>query len=375
MSTFEVKIEEIKVYPHPNADLLELAQVGLFNIVVGKGSYKTGDKVLYIPEFSVLPENLIVKLGLEGKLAGKNKDRVRPIRLRGELSQGLVAPISYLPEGVKVAEDEDYSEILGITKWEPEVPSSLSGDVEGNFELVSWIDIENLKKFPDLFAEGERIVVTEKIHGTASCYTFLKPGSAESEVIVSSKGLGAKKLVLKPSEKVLYWKVLDKCNVAALAEHVAEVYASKFGTKDSEGNVVTPAVIEKVAVFGETFGSQVQDLHYGVKFDFNVFDIYVSYSEAGESKQQWLSPEDVSQVAASVGVTTAPELFVGDFSLEKIVELASGKEQVSGRELHIREGVVIRPVKRVSGYSDGSKKIAKYVSDAYLTRKNGTEYN
>ena len=361
MSTFEVTIETIEVFPHPNADRLDLARVGLYNIVVGKDSYKTGDKVLYIPEYAVLPENLITDLGLEGKLAGSKSNRVKPLKLRGALSQGLVAPLTFLTAETiaELGEEANFAEVLGITKWEPEVPTSMGGDVEGNYGLVNWIDIENLKKFPNMFIEGEEVIIDEKIHGTASLFTFLKPLEEDSEILVSSKGLGAKKLVLKDSKHNVYWNVLRNYDLSKLAVHVARKIA------ETEG-----AVVNKVAVFGETFGSKVQDLHYGFKdgnLGFAVFDIFVDYSTNDGTTGIWLDPAAVLELAGEVSIPVVPRLFHGPFSIEKVTELATGKEQVSGKELHIREGVVVRPVNRPQ--LDASSKIGKFVSEAYLTRK------
>ncbi|CAM5688687.1 hypothetical protein SALBM217S_03204 [Streptomyces griseoloalbus] len=77
MSTLRVTAEILTVHPHPNADALELAQVGLYRAVVAKGAYRTGDAAVYIPEQSVLPAALIDELGLTGRLAGGNHDRVK----------------------------------------------------------------------------------------------------------------------------------------------------------------------------------------------------------------------------------------------------------------------------------------------------------
>lgn len=359
MATFEVKIETLTVFPHPNADRLEIAQVGLYRIVVAKGEWETGDKCFYIPEFSVLPEPLITALGLEGKLAGPNKNRVHPIKLRQELSQGIVAPLSFVSSEVLVTkgEDADYAEDLSITKWEPEIPASLNGDVEAGHDVIQWIEIENLKKFPNIFTPGEQVFVTEKIHGTCSCYTVTNPGSPEAELTVTSKGLGAKRLALKPSKDNVYWQMAEKYNLLEFGSFVH----TKFGGTE---------LISKVAIFGETYG-KVQDLTYGLpgKYGFVVFDVFVE----GDNSR-WLNPEEVLQLTEEFGIPHPPVLFVGDFAVTEIVNLASGKEQVSGNETHIREGVVIRPLERGKD-ATGIEKIAKYVSDEYLTRKNGTEYN
>jgi RNA ligase (TIGR02306 family) len=69
-----------------------------------------------------------------------------------------------------------------------------------------------------------------------------------------------------------------------------------------------------------------------------------------------------------------PRLFCGPYDIERVLEFASGRETVSGKALHLREGVVVRPT--VDRYSPvtGGRAIAKAVSPAYLTRKGGTEY-
>ena len=121
MSEFEVKTYPIIIERHPNADLLELARIGDYYSIVLKGQFQTGDTCAYIPEASVVPDSLIAKMGLEGKLAGRAHNRVKAIKLRGILSQGLVYPMPNHPQGMDVAD------ILGITKWEPPIPTNMSG--------------------------------------------------------------------------------------------------------------------------------------------------------------------------------------------------------------------------------------------------------
>jgi RNA ligase (TIGR02306 family) len=93
MSTFEVKVRKITIEPHPDADLLEIGKVDDYNVVVGKGQFKTGDLVVYIPEASVVPDWLIERLGLVGKLAGSKHNRVKAVKFRGCTSQGLIVPL------------------------------------------------------------------------------------------------------------------------------------------------------------------------------------------------------------------------------------------------------------------------------------------
>ena len=65
MATFAVKVFEITVEPHPDPETtsLECARIGDYRVVIAKGKYKTGDKVAYIPEDSLLPEKMIEAFG------------------------------------------------------------------------------------------------------------------------------------------------------------------------------------------------------------------------------------------------------------------------------------------------------------------------
>ncbi|MCX4999209.1 RNA ligase (ATP) [Streptomyces longwoodensis] len=354
MSTLRVTAEVLTVHEHPNADALELAQVGLYRAVVAKGVYRTGDVAVYIPEQAVLPAGLIEELGLTGRLAGGNADRVKAVRLRGELSQGIVCRPGALADvdlARAAAEGTDFAERLGITKWVPPIPPTMDGEVESAPALLPWVDIENVQRYPDIFAPGEPVVLTEKLHGSACLLTYV---ADEDRAYVSSKGFGAKSLALTEDPRNLYWRAVRGHGVAEAAARLAE----RLGAR-------------RVGVFGEVYGAGVQDLTYGADgrrdtLGYAVFDVS---AEIG-STVTWLDPAEV----LGGELPLVPRLFEGPYDSATVLEHASGRETVSGRGLHLREGVVIRPaVERYSPVT-GGRAIAKAVSAAYLTRKGGTEY-
>ncbi|SED85977.1 RNA ligase (ATP) [Streptomyces sp. TLI_105] len=355
MSTLRVTAEVLTVHPHPNADALELAQVGLYRAVVAKGVYRTGDAAVYIPEQAVLPLALVDELGLTGRLAGGNSDRVKAVRLRGELSQGIVCRPTALAGtdlARAAAEGADFAEALGITKWVPPIPPTMSGDVEVAPDLLPWVDIENLQRYPDLFEPGEPVVLTEKLHGSACLLTY---HAEEGRTQVSSKGFGAKGLALQEDPRNLYWRAVHGHGLAAVAERLAQ----RLGAR-------------RVGLFGEVYGSGVQDLAYGADarsetVGYALFD--VSAEIGGEVR--WLDPADVLEPGE---VPLVPRLYSGPYDLDTVLAHASGRETVSGRETHLREGVVIRPATERYSPVVGGRAIAKAVSPAYLTRKGGTEY-
>lgn len=354
MSVLRVTAEKLTILEHPDADALELAQVGLYRAVVAKGAFRTGEFAVYIPEQAVLPDELIAELGLTGRLAGSAKNRVRAVRLRGELSQGLVCRPAAL-DGTDLerasAAGEDFAERLGVTKWVPPVPVSMSGDVESAPDLLPWTDIENLKRYPDVFAPGDPVTVTEKLHGTACCLTYY---ADTGQVHVTSKGLGGQRLALKEADGNLYWRAVRGYGLPQLAAELA-------GTLGAT----------RLGLYGEVYGAGVQDLGYGVDAGrglpgYAAFDVCAEV----DGRLRWLDPAELPVG----GLPLVPRLYRGPFDLDRVLELAQGPETVSGRAAHLREGVVVRTAADAYSPVVGGRAIAKVVSDAYLTRKGGTEY-
>jgi len=374
MSGFEVKVEKLRIFPHPNADLLELAQVGLFRAVVPKGVYKDGELALYIPEQAVLPDALIEELGLTGRLAGPAKNRVKAVRLRGELSQGIVCRPKGVPfewgamrevwewaanampesEGPWTPES-DFAEALGITKWIPPIPVGMAGEVESAPDLIRWIEIENVKRYPEVFTPGEMVVATEKIHGTCCLYTLAEDGRE----YVSSKGFGGKSLALKESETNLYWRAARQYRLREAALAAKEFYG-----------------VRAVGLFGEVYGKGVQDLHYGADASRNEtlgYALFDAYLVPVEGEPFWLSEGYLGAFANRTGVPRAPLVYQGPYDYGLLAAFAEVKQSMLDPDT-LREGVVVRSMaERRSGIL-GGRAILKFVSDAYLERKGGTEY-
>lgn len=381
MSTFAVTVEQLTIHPHPNADALELAQVGLYRAVVRKGQFQTGDWAVYIPEQAVLPPELIEELGLVGRLAGPGKDRVKAVRLRGEVSQGIVCrpdavPIDWAEFRAQVdAHDApppndwagefelkvNWAGKLGIKKWVPPIPVGMAGEVEAASGLIPWSDIENIQRLPNIFTDGEEVVATEKAHGSCFQLTYLV---FEDRVQVTSKGLGAKSLALKASDTNLYWRAARRYGLPGLAKYLADSLGAK-----------------RVALFGEVYGKGVQDLHYGKDassdetLGFVLFDI--AY-DRGDGSVFFLDDSVIDSIVnlrlpALQKVPRVPVLYRGPYDFKVLAELAEGKETLSGESLHVREGLVIRPAHgRPSDVLGGSRAIAKLVGQGYLLRSGDT---
>jgi len=118
-------IKEIK--EHPNADRLEIAVVYGFEVIIGKDSYKVGDKVIYIPIDSIIPQTLEDYLFPQDSKIKLTKHRIRQIRIRKVPSQGMLISLDviktiygFVPEYF----EDDYSAELDVNKYEPPVRAS-----------------------------------------------------------------------------------------------------------------------------------------------------------------------------------------------------------------------------------------------------------
>ena len=341
MSTFAVKVRRVTVTPHPNADLLELGVVDDYRVVIAKGAFHTDDLAVYIPEQAIVPADLITTLGLEGKLSGAEKNRVRAIKLRGELSQGLL----YRPDPWPATWEEgsEVSAELGIEKWEPPIPLAMAGDVtRAPFGTIfrTYTDIENVKAFPAILQEGEEVVLTEKLHGSCFIGALL-----EGEFVVASKGIAGNGLTLRESAGNVYWR-------AARQEGIAEKVAAYLAATGQ-----TQAIL-----FGEVLG--VQDLKYGFAngaLGFRAFDLYTVNGFADY--------DDFAAFCATYEVPQVPLIYRGPFNKTLMLGHTVGQSTLAA---HLREGVVIRPIHE-RDEADIGRVILKSVSGDYLTRKGGTE--
>ena len=396
MSTFECKVVPITILPHPNAEKLELAQVDDYRCVVGKGLYQTDDLVAYIPEAAVIAEDQLKFFGYwneeqnKGLLAGSKGDRVKAVRLRGEVSQGLVFPVNkiamYLGQlDREFNEGDDVSELLGITKWEPPIPVDMAGEVYNAGQAVTVdYDIENLKKYPDVLVEGEDVIFTEKLHGTSFQIGLLRPATkydnenhfkvntsyGEGYFFIGSKGLGAQGLCFKDNESNVNNVYVRAARQFNLFEKLMKLSVEFLGV-NGLSNFEEPLILQ-----GEVFGA-VQDLTYGAKqgeIFFRAFDICV-----GErSYRRYFDEETFAKAIQIMEIDRCPVLYEGPYSKEKILELTHHTKSVVC-PTQISEGGVVKPTKERKDPripTMGGRVILKSINEDYLLRKgNATEFN
>jgi RNA ligase (TIGR02306 family) len=240
--------------PIENADAIECAVVDGWTVVVKKGEFKVQDYVVFCEIDSWIPTGLAPFLTKPEHLPkvynGVEGERLKTVKLRGQLSQGLILPTSVLwSRGISYAlENQDVTEILGIQKWEAPIPAQLVGVCRGNFPTaVPKTDEERVQNCSRELADWTELLfeVSEKLDGT-SCTFYL---DEEGSFHVCSWNFD-----LKETESNTYWKMARKYAV--------------------EGNMRL-LQLEGFAIQGEIVGEGIQKNNYGIKGqEFFVFKIY-----------------------------------------------------------------------------------------------------
>jgi len=308
------KIEALN--PIPNADAIELATVGGWKVVAQKGLYQVGDLALYLEIDSWVPNKLapFLSKGKEPRVfEGIQGERLRTIKLRGQLSQGLLIPLAEVNKFFEVpphwSEDEDVTEILGIVKWEKPINAQLAGVCKGNFpSLIPKTDqerVQNIKK--ELLAiQCDLFEVTEKLEG--SSMTVYR--------IDGEFGVCSRNMDLKRDENNSFWKTAIFLDIE---------------------NKMIALEMDNVALQGELIGPGIQGNIYGLtQLEFHVFDIY-SIKDG-----EYVTPQHRWDVVGKLGLSHVPvldDMFVMTDSIDELLALAEGASRLANVE---REGLVFK---------------------------------
>jgi RNA ligase (TIGR02306 family) len=311
-----------------------------------------------------------------GGLSGKEGNRVKPKRLRDIYSEGvLYAASSTYPNGLPygtaviysdteemfVNVGDDVSGFLGITKYDPPIPAHMAGEVfnaESAGATPVKYDIESYENYPDILQDGERVVITEKLHGTftgmAVIPNFEHAETFESisglkNVIVYSKGLGAG----------------GKC-FKDVPNNANNVYVRAYKSLTDQNRAMFNTLTNTYGglhVLGETFGRGVQDLHYGQTTPiFRVFDVYLGQYPLG----RYANDDELTEIVSNLGLTRVPLIARMHYDLDYVIEVRDGKDSISNS--NVREGVVVRPVVERRDAIIGRVQL-KFVSPNYKLRK------
>lgn len=338
--------EIVDVRPIPGADAIEVATVLGWDVVVKKGEYKVGDLAIYFeidsflpqrPEWDFLEKSCLRRMGEQVGL------RLKTIRLRGQVSQGLLLPVNILhnPDNImypfprdfisQLSEGDDLTELLGVVKWDPPLPAQLAGVARGNFpSFIPKTDqnrIQNIWRRNETRIKNDKWEVTVKLDGSSFTAYYNK----ETDTF----GVCSRNMDLIESAENSFWQIARK-------------YDLESKLRESGGSY---------AIQGELCGPGIQKNFEKLDaIDMFVFDIY------DIEKQEYLTAYDRIGLVYSLGLKRAPLLHI-DYEVYHSATLSDLLEMAEGESINRsnREGIVFKSL------SDPNFSF-KVISNSYLLK-------
>lgn len=384
MATHRVDVVQIQaIEPHPNADRLDIAYPfgkGGWPVIVQKNRYAVGDLVIYCPVDSILPVQLEDRLFPPTSAIKLNRSRIRAIRIRGLVSQGMIIDPSDVFEAVTpedLVEGTDVAVALGITKYEPpasSVPNHMriaqAKKVKPDLKAFKkYTDVEHGKYWTREMRPGDKIAITTKLHGTS-----FRAGWFKTEANTWWQKI-LKFFHLLPEWTFAWGSRHVQIQVKWLKRHPGMKIASQgveFG--DVYSKMVTQydlrnRIPKGYAVYGEIVGDGIQSGYmYGCAP--NEHKLYLYDIREGERWLDYTGDGNFFQKSIAMGLETVPLLYVGEFAEGKIDEFID----VNPLSDETNEGVVVRPVVETTHPLIG-RVVLKWISDGYYMQKNGTDFH
>jgi RNA ligase (TIGR02306 family) len=338
-----------ELLPIEGADAIEVARINGWNVVVKKGDFKVDEMAVFCEVDSFLPiqpeYEFLRKSSYKKMSDGTEGFRLKTIRLRGQLSQGLLINyqtlISKLPTDENGRVDlpnvgEDVTEIMGIVKYEPPIPACLAGQMKGNFPgFLNKTDEERVQNIPISMYEryknkGKKYYITEKLDGS-SCSIYLRGNEF---------GVCSRNINLLETEGNTFWSVARQYNI----EEILREHSEYTG-------------FQTFALQGEVIGEGIQGNPYNIKgHQFHIFNLF--YSDL----DYYANIDELIDFSKKYNLKVVP-LLHKDINLPEngmeCLKLAEGKSALNSNTE--REGVVIR-------YFDRSVSF-KAISNKFLLKK------
>ncbi len=351
--------------PIQDSDRLSVAKmVGKgWQVVVGRGELNPGDRCVYFEidsyldpkdgRYAFLRERCLRKIVSKSGSVLREGLRIRTVRLRGVVSQGLLMPVSAFPEAAGSGVGDDVTEALGVEHFDevceqlrPLTGKGLAGDVMGPFpSLIPKTDEERIQNLGEWFEtmKGRVWQVTQKHDGMSCTIAYSPTVDPENPEIVCSRNNRMKRETAA-GDVPLVWRMAEKYHVL---ETLKRMYERSGGT-------------EEYALQGEIVGPGVQSDRGGEReHEFRAFRMWRI------PEQRYFRPDALVELCRTWGVPHAEvveremRFFDEVTTMEDALKFAEGKTP-RGFE---REGVVLKTV------DDGPYASFKIVSNRYLLKE------
>ena len=357
-----------KIDPIPNRDVIGLAHIDGWNVIVNKNDFRVGDLCVYCEIDSMLPDKPEFEI-----IKKRSNLRIRTMKMAGVISQGICFPLSILPDGQYNIGD-DVTDIMGVTQYtgNMDIENEMLDKNKRKIKYPNFVmkipfirklllSKKEYKGFPDFIPKTDepriqnmpQVIdfanknpnhkwhVHEKLDGQSGTFVCMrKKGLLRDsfEYMVCSRNL---RLFQKDNRS--YWKVSEKYNIKErLVRYLKNNKNAKY-----------------ICVQGECIGDGVQKNKYQISgHDFYVFNVLSNDTDKNLLNNKFSEP-DIDKFCDEYGFKRVPEVQNFEFSkmtMEDVIAFAAGKSQINKNAQ--REGIVVR---------DGSVSF-KVISNKFLLK-------
>ena len=343
--------------PIEGKDRIVLATVLGWSVIVKKDEFNIGDKCIYIEIDSLLPKKP------EFEFLRNKKFRIKTMKLGNTYSQGIVFPLSILPQNKTYQIGDDVTDILGIKKYDPQAEEELklnkttkeikkypqflmrwswfrklvlpSKRQQRGFPMqISKTDEVRIQTIPEVLKNKEPTIVTEKIDGQSLSALLVKNktwyGKTKYEFILCSRNL---RLWTKDNSN--YWQMAEKYNLEKTLKNI-------IGDN------------EWVAIQGECYGASIQSNPYKMNNkELRIFNVIYPSGRLGSIEAKEICDKNNLLFVPILDVN-----YILPDTVDSMLQYATNKSLINPNVL--REGVVVR--------SKDGKKSFKAVSPEYLIK-------
>lgn len=338
------------IEPIPNADAIERIRILGWWVVAKKGEHKVGDKIVYCEIDSLLPKRPEFEFLRASSFKQAQVDaggaeilpagfRIKTVKLRGQVSQGICFPLTILPPDVPTDEGADLTESLGVHKWEPPVPMGMGGKVKGAFPgflpKTDEIRVQVLEGVLERH-RGKTFYVTEKLDGT-SFTAFLR----RDEFGICSRNL--------------WMDDADESNVLVRVTRGLQLEAKLRAAREQLGF--------DIAIQAEVIGPGIQKNKYGLSaVTLRVFNML------NVDTYRLIDHSEMLNIADKVGLDLVPQLgtLVLNHTVDELVALSEGTSILNAKIQ--REGIVLRPLVEEHDEDIGGRLSFKAINPKFLLK-------
>ena len=312
-------VKILNIRPIEGADKIVVANVLGWEVVIQKDQFKVGDMAIYFEIDSILEKDNPNTAFLEGK-------RLKTKVIRGQISQGLLGPLSWLtaygvdPNSVK--EGDDVTAQMKVTKW---VSQSEMGLYEGSDSKSVWLpfdipktDEPRIQACPKQLAymQGKKLVITQKYDGTSTTYATLQ----NRFYVCGRNRVHNADGVLPDNSTSHYFEIVKRY--------------------DLERKML--GLNRNLALQGEIIGPKINGNRHKVdSIEFYVFNLW------DVDKNCYVSFDEMMDVVNVLGLKSVPVVFRGilkdeELTVSNLLKMASEQKYTNGKSPQIAEGIVIK---------------------------------